>query len=70
VKRVTSLDVGCPTCGASPGLQCQQLASSRSTSPHPKRQERARAEHVRLNPEHVHGQLDLFPAATAKGGRH
>lgn len=58
--RVTSLDVVCPTCQATPGQRCYQLDGSGPTNPHPKRRQRAGDEQLRLNPEHVVGQRPLW----------
>jgi hypothetical protein len=66
MRHVTALDVACPACGESPGRRCQKLGSSRATSPHPQRLRRAHEEDLRLNPEHVYGQLGLFPAKDAR----
>lgn len=65
MRRVTSLDVSCPACGASPGMRCYKLDGSGETSPHPKRRERSAAEQARLNPEHVRGQLPLWGKAAS-----
>lgn len=68
-KRLTALDMVCPTCVALVGNRCHQLDGSGPTSPHPSRRKLAREENERRFPVHCPGQLDLFPAA-AKGGRH
>ena len=65
MKRVTSLDVGCPSCGAHVGLRCENLVDYSPTSPHEARRKRAREENARLNPEHVHGQLPLWGKAAS-----
>jgi hypothetical protein len=61
VRRVTSLDVACPACGAQPGRTCRRLDTEAPTPPHQPRRRRAAEEQERLNPEHVRGQLDLIP---------
>lgn len=61
MRRVTSLDVACPSCGRPPGRSCIRLDTEKPTAPHQSRRRRAREEQQRLNPEHVRGQLDLIP---------
>lgn len=65
MKRVTALDVVCPTCGASPGLRCSRLDGHGDTAPHPRRTDHAVKENRRLNPEHCDGQLPLWPGKVA-----
>lgn len=60
MRRVTTLDVACGTCGALIGHRCHKLDGNAPTSPHPQRVRRAREEQQRLNPDHVIGQLSLW----------
>lgn len=65
-RRITALDVGCPSCGAAPGVRCRVLTdASKSIPPHGLRREAAQREDRLLNPEHVDGQLPLFPRTQA-----
>jgi hypothetical protein len=68
VRRVTALDVPCGACGAVVGRRCRRLSMGGGTlcDPHEVRRRRATEEQLRLNPEHVVGQLDLFPAKDAR----
>lgn len=63
MKRVTSLDVGCPLRHALPGGSCYQLDGGGPTSSHEPRRKRARQEQARMNPEHVAGQRPLWGKA-------
>lgn len=60
MRHVYALDVRCPTCGAHPGLQCHSLTTAKLAETHEPRRRRAREEDLRLNPEHVHGQISIW----------
>jgi hypothetical protein len=64
VKRVVSLDLACPSCGASPGQRCIRLDTlGGANSSHESRRRRAAEEQQRLNPEHSVGQMPLWGKA-------
>lgn len=63
-QRIRSLDVRCVTCGADPGARCRSLVdASKQIPPHERRRDEARRQDRIANPEHVDGQLPLFPKA-------
>jgi hypothetical protein len=66
-KRVTSLDLECPTCLSAPGERCVKLDDPLlgQTSPHPRRRKLAREENDRLFPVHCPGQLPLWGKAAS-----
>jgi hypothetical protein len=61
--RVPALHVDCPSCGSKQGRRCRRLddLSILIEVPHVLRRSKAAAEQARLNPEHVDGQLPLWP---------
>lgn len=63
MTRVTSLDLRCPTCSVAPGDRCRRLDAQpfKTVPPHETRRRLAAEEQARLNPEHVDGQLPLWP---------
>lgn len=64
-RRITALDVRCPSCGALPGSRCTNLVTLAPSGPHGPRQDEARRQDRIANPEHVDGQLALFPRTQA-----
>jgi hypothetical protein len=64
---ITAMDVRCPSCGALPGARCRSpQRPSKEVAAHEPRRRRAREEQARINPEHVHGQLELIPRRAAR----
>jgi hypothetical protein len=60
-RRITALDVACPSCGAQVGMHCKVLGSSRTAkSAHESRRVRAKRLDDQLHPLHVEGQMPLW----------
>jgi hypothetical protein len=64
-RRITPLDVQCPSCGAAQGERCRSLPragiqAAPVSSPHQPRRTGAKRLDDQLHPEHVAGQLRLW----------
>lgn len=64
--RITALDVRCVACGANAGERCHVTTDVlKKIPPHGRRREEAARQDRIANPEHVDGQLSLFPRTQA-----
>lgn len=63
-RRITALDVQCPSCGEPVGVRCRRLDNAgHETAAHSSRRTAAKRLDAEINPVHVRGQLALWGKA-------